>query len=145
MIDVLYEKVIRALVASFFSTLFMTIFMNLYYEGNIFFNFLPAIFGLFMWFTPIILIYGIPITILSEFITKRFIGMKRMLLALVIYMLFGMVFGVLLPSNIELKIIGADTDLFVIAGTISAFIFWIVDEYSKCRYRRNSFKSTLLN
>ncbi|WP_419962342.1 hypothetical protein [Psychrobacillus sp. BM2] len=54
-------------------------------------------------FSPIILVYGVPVTFLSDYLTKRFKGFKRVILALLTHLFFGMfytfVYGIIFESS----------------------------------------------
>lgn len=77
-------------------------------------------------FSPVILLYGVPVTLLSDYFTRQFLGKKRAILALTFHLFFGVSFPVIfrvfdLSSN-------AETELLIIASTTTSILIWIFDE-----------------
>jgi len=102
-----------------------------------------------MYLLPILLIYGIPSSLFSDWATRRLEGWTRGLLELMIHLTFAMLF-VLVPN---LMIGGLDeliaivkywyTHFFVIMSLLSSFLFWGVDELLKWERLRKSCSSVL--
>ncbi|WP_228409452.1 hypothetical protein [Radiobacillus deserti] len=82
--------------------------------------------------SPFYLLYGLPITFLSDYIGKRLLGKKRIIQSFVIHVLFGALFGLFFPSHATLLIAGREIDTFVIFGSISGVSYWIIDEMLRC-------------
>ena len=80
---------------------------------------LPVIFS-------INLIYGLPISILSDKLTERFFGKKRILLAFIVHLIFG-AFFVVIYGKIYLVNFMPPTVIFTISLIISS-LFWGIDE-----------------
>lgn len=94
--------------------------------------------GLFlgMYILPIILIYGIPSSILSDILTRRTGGVKRMAAAGFIHMFLGALF-VAVPTVIFDAENGNwinsvwNNSFFFFTAVVSSFIFWCFDEAIK--------------
>jgi hypothetical protein len=99
-----------------------------------------------MYILPILLIYGVPVSVLSDFVTYRLAGYIRGLIALLIHLSFAVLF-ILIPVLIsigDLKVIFIDFYslldnyfFFFLASIISSIIFWFIDEFIRC----NSFRT----
>jgi len=91
-----------------------------------------------MFVTPVILLYGVPVSILSDKISDRFIGMKRVLIALFIHVFFGISFPyffILIADSRAILTHYNGGDLYVIAtSALAAFLFWGMDETLRRRY-----------
>ena len=85
-----------------------------------------------MFVTPVILLYGVPVSILSDKISDRFIGMKRVLFALFIHVFFGISFPyffILIADSRSILTHYNGGDLYVTAASaLAAFLFWGMDE-----------------
>lgn len=122
--------IIRKLVAAIVTCVLM---MTLAYFGED----LPFSIFLGMYLLPILVIYGIPSSIFSEWAARSVKGWTRVVLALIIHLAFAIVF-VLVPTFL---IGGLDeliavvkywyTHFFVIKSLLSSSLFWGVDELLK--------------
>lgn len=128
------RKAITFFFATILSITFILIFIFGEWERP--FELVPMIGIYSLLFAPIILIYGVPVTFLSDYLTKRFKGFKRIILALLIHLFFGMfytfVYGIIFQSsnffsNFNDYWVG-EGELYFIAGIMTSFFFWAVDE-----------------
>jgi len=128
------RKAITFFFATILSITFILIFIFGEWEKP--FELIPMIGIYSLLFSPIILVYGVPVTFLSDYLTKRFKGFKRVILALLIHLFFGMfftfVYGIIfessdLFSNFNNYWVG-EGGLNFIAGIMTSFFFWTVDE-----------------
>lgn len=93
-----------------------------------------------MFLLPILLFYGIPASIFSDYVTKKFKGMYRGFLALLVHLFLACLF-VLIPiifSEEEREILFSDfknsfTYFFLITSILSSSIFWCIDEFLKSK------------
>lgn len=123
---------IRKLVAAIGATMMMVILLSIMDQSGV---------GLFfgMYILPIILIYGIPSSILSDFLTRRSYGVKRVAAAALLHVFLGALF-VAVPTFIFdadngnwLGSIRNNGFLFLIA-VVSSFIFWCFDEAIRSKW-----------
>ncbi|OZM56011.1 hypothetical protein CIB95_14305 [Lottiidibacillus patelloidae] len=81
--------------------------------------------GLFLFIlafsSPILLVLGMPITALSDFILENKQGKERLLKALASHLFFGFFFGILLSY-----IIGGN--FYIVASMLASIIVWSIDE-----------------
>ncbi|GEM_PF-1673562 len=89
-----------------------------------------------LWVSPITLLYGLPVSFLSDFVGKRLQGRVRSLTALFVHLFFAVLFGFIVPMNGSLPIFSGEVDFSVIFATIVALFFWIVDEWLRKRKMR---------
>lgn len=102
---------------------------------------LPADFGLLgfvsIWLVPVIILYGIPVSILSDKITKKFSGSKRLSISLTVHLFLGLLFAYLFILIFDNRYVPSmrnpiDRSLFL-GSFFSAFIFWVISE--RLRYK----------
>ena len=123
---------IKKLVSSLGATMMMVILFSILDESGV---------GLFlgMYILPIILIYGIPSSILSDFLTRRTGGVKRMAVAGFLHVLLGALF-VAVPTFIFDTENGNwinsvwNNSFFFFTAVVSSFIFWCFDEAIKSEW-----------
>jgi len=77
-------------------------------------------------FAPFILFYGVPITFLSDYVTRHFPGTKRILFAFLFHIVSGMAFPVLFGLFGSLS--SSEFKIMFIGATTFAFFFWVIDE-----------------
>ncbi|MFC6233430.1 hypothetical protein ACFQI7_37585 [Paenibacillus allorhizosphaerae] len=80
---------------------------------------------------PVSLIYGVPISMLSDILNNQFSGKKRGFFSLIVHLFFGICFVYLimvLDSRFYLTEFNMFDLYFLVASTIISFIFWAVDE-----------------
>jgi hypothetical protein len=117
---------IRKLISAFGATAMMVILYSVLDGSEV---------GLFfgMYILPIVLIYGIPSSILTDFLTRRTDGLKRMAAAGLFHVFLGALF-VAVPILIFDMETGNwlasihNNGFFFFSAVVSAFIFWCLDE-----------------
>jgi hypothetical protein len=88
------------------------------------------LFGIVLLFSaPFILVLGMPVSALSDFILEHQKGRARLIKAFAIHLFAGLFFGVALTFMIE----GAFP---IVASTLAAFVVWTVDEIFKSIEKR---------
>ncbi|MGM0847087.1 MAG: hypothetical protein ACQEUT_19195 [Bacillota bacterium] len=124
--------VIRKIIVSFLTGLFMIIIFSIL-AGKLVIGFAIGLYLL-----PILLIYGVPSSIVSDFITNRLKGFKRVSASFLIHILMG-VFFLAAPILLTGSISGIE-NFFSPFVVLSAFIFWLMDEV----IRSNKFRQILV-
>lgn len=85
-----------------------------------------------MYTIPIILLFGIPMSILSDKMNNRFAGKIRVFTSLIVHLLFGTSFVVLfmliLDSRFILTNFNSFDSYFLVASTLISFVGWGMDE-----------------
>jgi hypothetical protein len=101
------------------------------------------VFGIIMgmYILPILLLFGVPVSIFSDHRTKRISGFIRGLFALLIHLSFAILF-VLIPlllsgwngNNIftDFYVMLDDYLYFILASIICTSLFWLIDEFIRC-------------
>ncbi len=119
--------IIRKIIVTILATLIsMTLLLIVLFDAGLGQELVNAVLFTSYMFMPFILLYGVPVTFLSDYVTKQLSGFKRSLLAMIFHLFFGGVFSFLLSliqdvSRTESK------EVFVGALTFS-FFFWAFDE-----------------
>ncbi len=93
-----------------------------------------------MYLLPILLFYGIPASILSDFATKKLRGVICGVLALLIHLILATLF-ILIPilfSEWERNILLSDIEsllenFFLYTAILSSCLFWCIDEFLKSK------------
>jgi hypothetical protein len=97
---------------------------------------------------PILLIYGVPASLLSDFVTKKLSGLSRRSCALLIHLFLGALFVVIpiLLTGWERKFLLSDikslfSNFYFITSLLSSCLFYLLDEFlrsklAKCFYKR---------
>ncbi|MDW0117159.1 hypothetical protein QTL97_09440 [Sporosarcina thermotolerans] len=88
------------------------------------------------WFAiPVILLNGLPVSLLSEKLTKRFSNNQRICWSFVIHAIFGLGFifivGLLFESQTLIRDFSQfwrSYEMFFIASIITSICFWVIDE-----------------
>jgi hypothetical protein len=75
----------------------------------------------FLFSAPLILIFGMPISALSDFILENQKGKIRLQRAFAIHSLMGLFFGIILSFVLE-------SDFYMFATTLASFTVWSIDE-----------------
>lgn len=90
---------------------------------------------------PITLLFGVPVSILSDKMNSRFESNKRVFFSLVVHLFFSTSFIVLLMLILDSRFILTDfnaSDLyFLVASTLISFIGWGMDEILRTYFRKN--------
>jgi len=70
---------------------------------------------------PFVFLIGLPVSFLSDYLSKNLNGKQRKMVALLIHIIFGLIAGLVIAKVFE--------SLFYVGVTIiAALIFWLVDE-----------------
>lgn len=93
--------------------------------------------------TPVTLLYGVPVSILSDKMNHKFFEKKRVFVALALHLFFGIVFTfffILIADSRSFitNYNGFDT-YFLVASTGTSFVFWGMDEMLRVLNRRTKF------
>ena len=87
---------------------------------------------------PFILFYGVPVSVLSDFLTKKIEGKYRGILALFIHVFLATLI-VLIPalfSEMGRDIILPDLQFFLLIPILSSSFFWCIDELLRMKEER---------
>ncbi|WP_342578095.1 hypothetical protein [Psychrobacillus sp. FSL K6-2843] len=101
---------------------------------------------------PILLIYGVPVSILSDFVTKKLRGFFRGSIALFIHLFLAALF-VMIPilfSEWERELLISDTsnlfdNFFFITSLLSSFLFYFLDEFLRSQLAKYLHQKILLS
>lgn len=93
-----------------------------------------------MYLLPIIFVYGIPSSVLSDYATKSFKGTKRIVASFLLHLFLATLF-VPIPMWISGStwfsgITGLLDVFFFISALITAILFWITDELIKIKHAK---------
>jgi hypothetical protein len=120
------DMFIRKLISAFGATMVMVVLFSILDQSGV---------GLFlgMYILPIVLIYGIPSSILTDFLTRRTAGLKRMAAAGLLHVFLGALFVAVPTMIFDMKqgnwIASIHNNgFFFFSAVVSAFIFWCLDE-----------------
>ena len=124
--------ILRKLISAFGATVMMVILLSILDQSGV---------GLFfgMYILPINLIYGIPSSIFTDFLTRRAARLRRLAVAGLLHVFLGALF-VLLPTLLFDAGNGnwltniTNNSFFFITAVVSAFIFWCFDEALKSEW-----------
>ena len=105
-----------------------------------------------MYLFPILLIYGVPVSILSDFVTKKLRGFFRGSIALFIHLFLAALF-VMIPilfSEWERELLISDTsnlfdNFFFITSLLSSFLFYFLDEFLRSQLAKYLHQKILLS
>ncbi|TDQ40724.1 hypothetical protein [Aureibacillus halotolerans] len=81
-----------------------------------------------LWVAPFIVLYGVPVSFLSDFIGRRLQESIRRTVACGVHLIFGVLFGFVYPMNVQHSILGVEIDRGSLYATTVALFFWIIDE-----------------
>lgn len=76
--------------------------------------------------SPIILLYGVPITIISDYVTNKYKAVKRALLALGFHLFFGLLFPFFYGLFVNLS--RSEVEILFVGAITFAFLIWTFDE-----------------
>lgn len=92
---------------------------------------------------PILLIYGVPASVVSDFMTKKLSGLLRGISALLVHLLFAISF-VLIPnlfSEAERALLLSDisnlNSLVFVTALLSSILLWSIDELLRSKIARD--------
>jgi uncharacterized protein YacL len=111
------RKFLGFITTSLLSGLFLTYLMILN-EGYEVFETLGII---LMVSTPFILLIGVPVSMLSDYLSKNLTGKERYTKAILIHIIFGLIIGLVISFIFE-------SVFYLISSLIASFILWLVDE-----------------
>ncbi|MFS0673527.1 hypothetical protein [Ornithinibacillus sp. 179-J 7C1 HS] len=100
---------------------------------------MTAMFSIYL--APFIILYAIPVTFLSDYVGRRFVGNVRVSVAFMVHLVFGVLFGFIFPSNASFSLYGVEIDTAIIFASITALLFWTIDEL----LRKNNFQETIFS
>lgn len=113
------------------TTLLTGLFLNFYFvitEGigmdNLFFALGMFLIGAF----PFILLIGMPVSILSDSLSKNIKGKQRYIEAFLIHITFGLIAGLVISFFFE-------HFFYVVVTLFAAIIFWAIDEFLRKKIR----------
>ena len=111
-------------------------FLLALYDRSGYSTFSLSFFFLSLWIVPVIIIYGLPVSLLTEKLTKKLSKYWRITTTFLIHLSFGALFifiyGVLFENNINIfhefhEFWEVYEGLFI-PSLISAGVFWVYDE-----------------
>ena len=107
------------------TTLLTGLFLNLFFAIMDGYDNLFASLGVLLaGAAPFILLIGLPVSFLSDYLTKNINAKQRYKKAFLIHIIFGLIIGLVLSFFFEHLVL-------VVITLIAALIFWIVDEILK--------------
>ena len=93
---------------------------------------------LFIFAAPVVLFFGIPVSILSEIISNRIMGKKRLYASFITYMFFAISFVVIFIFITESRFMFTDYNsfdwYFLLPAIIYSSVGWCVDEIARKRF-----------
>jgi len=105
-----------------------------------------------MYLFPILLIYGVPASILSDFVTKKLKGFLRVIFALLLHLFLAALFVVfpILFSEWERDLLLSDFiskifNFYFIISLLSSFLFYSMDEFLRSRLVKYLHQKILLS
>ncbi|WP_010280806.1 hypothetical protein [Bacillus timonensis] len=124
---------VRKFLGFIITTLLTGLLLNLFFvifDGYDNYNFFAALGVLLVGVAPFILLIGLPVSGLSDYLTKNLNGKQRKKKTFLIHIIFGLLIGLILSFFFE--------HLFLIVITLlAALIFWIVDEILRKKFKGN--------
>ncbi|WP_047983854.1 hypothetical protein [Ornithinibacillus californiensis] len=105
--------------------------LALYEEEYTYQSFLVMIgdvFSIISFIFPILILYGGGVTLLSDYLTSRFLERRRFWMAFLIHTGFGALFGIVIQDGSHVSILGLEVDSMILAAIIASFFFWMIDE-----------------
>lgn len=112
--------ILRKFLGFVLTTLLIGLFLTILFaitEGSSFLAIGLLLTGAF----PFVLLIGVPVSFLSDYLTKKQNGKQRSIVALLIHSIFGLIAGLVISFFFE--------SFFLVGVTIiAALIFWFVDE-----------------
>ena len=97
---------------------------------------------------PVTLLFGVPVSILSDKMNDKFLGIKRVVAALSFHLFFGIVFiffFILIADSRSFitNYNGFDTYFLVASTGVISFIFWGMDEMLRLSNKRTKFSRSI--
>ncbi|SOC45059.1 hypothetical protein [Ureibacillus acetophenoni] len=120
---------LRKFLGFIITTLLTGLFLNFYFAIMVGYDKLFAALGVLLTgVAPFILLMGLPVSILSDLLTKNLNSKQRYKKAFLIHIIFGLIIGLVLSLFFEHLII-------VVITLIATFIFWLVDEILRKKFK----------
>lgn len=120
--------ILRKFLGFVLTTMLTGLFLNFYFAIIDGYEKLFAALGVLLaGAAPFILFLGLPVSILSDYLTKNLYGKQRNKKAFLIHIIFGLIIGFVLSFFFEHL-------LLIVLTVISALIFWIVDEILRKKF-----------
>ena len=97
---------------------------------------------------PFILLYGVPSSMIADYLTKKLVGFIRSGLSLIIHLVMGMVMVIVIIAGIifeneslliNFKSFISEYLIFLFPTLLAAFLFWLSDELLRSTIIRNKF------
>lgn len=124
--------IIRKLLAFIFTSVIVIFFFGTWNNINKPSNdFWGSLWFIGLYSIPWILLYGIPVSIFSDRVTKRFTNIKRSMAALITHLFFGMIITFILYLFLNTTFYEYWIQwgkLMFMASTLSSFVLWMIDE-----------------
>ena len=114
--------IIRKLVSAVMTCVLVMLSFSLGGEST-----LAIVVGIYLF--PILLIYGVPASILSDFVTKKRRGILRVIFALIMHLFLAALF-VVIPALFS----GSEIfNFYFIISLLSSFLFYCIDEFLRSK------------
>lgn len=114
-------------------------FWFIFTEGENITSFFQLALLIILYAFPVILLYGLPVSLLSEKITKGCSDRKRMWMSFIIHVSLGMGFIFIVGFIFEFRMLVTELSRFwqiyidmFIASALTTIIFWAIDEGTRC-------------
>ncbi|WP_449536331.1 hypothetical protein [Ferdinandcohnia sp. Marseille-Q9671] len=123
--------VVRKSLGFVITTLSTGVFLTLFFavlDGFSTYNFFATLGVLLVGAAPFILLIGVPVSVLSDYVTKNVHGKQRCKKASMIHIVFGLIIGFILSYPFEHV-------LLVLLTLFAALLFWIVDEFLRKKFK----------
>ncbi|THE13572.1 hypothetical protein E1I69_06555 [Bacillus timonensis] len=120
--------ILRKFLGFVFTTLLTGLFLTVFFAiMNDFDNLFAALGILLAGTAPFMFLIGLPVSIFSDYLTKNLNSKQRFKKAFMIYMIFGLIIGLVLSFFFEHL-------LLLVITLVASFIYWIVDEILRKKF-----------
>ncbi|UFU00027.1 hypothetical protein KO561_03415 [Radiobacillus kanasensis] len=133
------RKVITTILATPISLMF--IFAFFFGEWNRPFDLITMSGAFSLFLAPFILLYGVPVTFLSDYVCKQLTGIARTLTAFIVHLFFGVLFGFIAPMDEQFSLFGTEVNAASLSASITALFFWIIDELIRRKNPKSTYSS----
>lgn len=128
--NIIIRKFVSAVMAC------VMIMLSFFFTGQ---TALAIIVGFYLF--PILLIYGVPASILSDFVTKRLRSFPRVIFALIMHLFLAALF-VVIPALFS----GSQIfNFYFIISLLSSFLFYCIDEFLRSKFAKYLRKKIFLS
>ncbi|MCA0969238.1 hypothetical protein LCM20_01385 [Halobacillus litoralis] len=121
----LKRKILTTIIATPLSLLI--IFAMFFGEWSMPLEVLAMSFTFALWLSPIVILYGVPMTLLSDLVSGKFFKRYRRTAAFLIHIAAGFLFGFIAPMDHHVW--GEVVNGTLIFATLAAIAFWAIDEW----------------